>query len=552
MRKWYTYVCIFIFCVVASSDNTPANRGKRWALLIGIDTYDSKTVSSLRYSAADVSAFKAALTDPTVGGFDPDRVFLMTAGDTREYRPTYTNVLLRLKQLSELIRPEDTFVFYFSGHGITREGNSFLLSVNADAGSLSPLMKSAIPLADVRRILSSIKAHQVLFILDTCRNDPATGKGKQDNLLTEAFARDMMFRREPAGMTEFSPITATLYACSVGERAYEWEEKGHSVFNYYLLEGLKGKAADLDGGVTINSLAAYTQKHVNRWTQLNGRKQQTPWLVRDGAGKLVLAPASVESTVPKGMVLIPAGDFQMGSNDSEAEAHEKPVHTVYIDAFYIDVYEVTNAQYKAFIDANPQWGKDQIPDDYTFGNYLSDWDGNNYPSGRGKQPVIRVSWYAAMAYSQWAGKRLPTEAEWEKAARGGLVGQKYPWGDALDADKANYGKAWYGRRVPTTAVGSYSPNGYGLYDMAGNASEWCLDAYNADFYKDSPPRNPIAGVESIAEIMANFMNLENPHVLRGGSWASAPNELRVAFRSGYYPLPTYDHIGFRCAKAANP
>lgn len=265
----------------------------------------------------------------------------------------------------------------------------------------------------------------------------------------------------------------------------------------------------------------------------------------------MLAPGSLSSAVPEGMVLIPAGEFQMGIDDSEAEAHEKPAHTVYVDAFYMDAYEVTNAQYKAFIDANPQWHKDRIPDDYHFGNYLKHWDGGNYPSGRGDHPVVYVSWYGAMAYSQWAGKRLPTEAEWEKAARGGLVDQKYPWGDSIDSGMANYGKAWYGKRIPTTVVGSYAPNGYGLYDMAGNASEWCLETYNADSYKKSSLRNPIAGRENIVQIMDNFMSLRNPRVLRGGSWGSPPNELRVAFRSGHYPIPAYDLIGFRCAKTVN-
>lgn len=139
-----------------------------------------------------------------------------------------------------------------------------------------------------------------------------------------------------------------------------------------------------------------------------------------------------------------------------------------------------------------------------------------------------------------------------KSGAGGLAAKKYPWGDSIDSRKANYGKAWYSKRVPTTAVGSYAPNGYGLYDMAGNASEWCLDAYDADFYKDSPLHNPIAGVESIVKIMNDFMSLRNPHTLRGGSWASAPDELRVAFRSGHYPIPAYDHTGFRCAKPVNP
>ena len=121
------------------------------------------------------------------------------------------------------------------------------------------------------------------------------------------------------------------------------------------------------------------------------------------------------------MIRIPAGEFQMGSNDSETRTWEKPVHTVYTDEFYMDIYPVTNAQYKAFVDANPEWQKDRISDGHHCEDYLKHWTGNNYPQGKDDHPVTYVSWYAAMVYARWVGKRLPTEAEWEKAARGGLT-----------------------------------------------------------------------------------------------------------------------------------
>ena len=183
--------------------------------------------------------------------------------------------------------------------------------------------------------------------------------------------------------------------------------------------------------------------------------------------------------------------------------------TVYIDAFYMDKYEVTNAQYKAFVDANPEWQKDHVPQKYHMHYYLYDWDGNNYPRGKGNHPVTRVGWYGAMAYARWAGKRLPTEAEWEKAARGGFFGKKYPWGNIIDSSMTNYGKPWQNPPA-TTAVGQYPANGYGLYDMAGNAKEWCLDEYDEDFYLTSPHRNPIAGADSITYIISNLQTLKLP------------------------------------------
>ena len=241
------------------------------------------------------------------------------------------------------------------------------------------------------------------------------------------------------------------------------------------------------------------------------------------------------------MVLIPSGEFQMGSNNGDDD--EKPVHTVYIDAFYIDKYEVTNAQYKVFVDANPQWQKDQIPRTYHNGNYLKHWNGNSYPSDKGNHPVTNVSWYAAMAYAQWNGKRLPIEAEWEKAARGGLVGQKYPWGNLMDSNKANCDRSI----GDTTPIGEYAPNAYGLYDMAGNALEWCLDAYHEDFYVLSPRRNPVSG-GNISNIISNYINIKASRVLRGGSWLHESRYVRVADRFNSLPTLTFNDGGFRCVR----
>ena len=247
------------------------------------------------------------------------------------------------------------------------------------------------------------------------------------------------------------------------------------------------------------------------------------------------------------MVLIPAGEFQMGGNDNDAENDEKPMHTVYIDAFYIDKYEVTNAQYKKFIDANPQWRKDRILRKYHDGDYLKHWDENNYPHGKGDHPIVYVSWYAAMAYAQWEGKRLPIEAEWEKAARGDQFGGNYAWGDSLDANKANYG----GKIGDTTPVGTYNMNGYGLYDMTGNVWEWCLDEYDADFYAISAFRNPLAG-GTMDNILSDFENVKSVRVLRGGSWVSDAKFIRVSDRTRFTPKITNKARGFRCVKPVTP
>ena len=256
-----------------------------------------------------------------------------------------------------------------------------------------------------------------------------------------------------------------------------------------------------------------------------------------------------EPIVPDGMVLITEGEFKMGSNDGGADDDEQPVHTVHLDAYYIDANEITNAQFRDFVLANPEWQKDRIAAKFHDGNYLEDWNGNNYPLGEGEQPVRYVSWYAAMAYAISVDKRLPTEAEWEKAARGGLDRKQYPWGNGINFNRANYGK----RLGETTPVGDYPPNDYGVYDMAGNVWEWCLDGYEADFYANSPLENPTAGANSAEAIVNDFENIVDFRVIRGGGWNSEPEWLRAANRHGTSPAYAgIGALGFRCAKPVSP
>ena len=209
---------------------------------------------------------------------------------------------------------------------------------------------------------------------------------------------------------------------------------------------------------------------------------------------------------PEGMVLIPEGWFLMGSPEGEGDSDEHPQHKVWVDAFWIDRCEVTNAQYEKFMKATGH----RAP------RY---WDNDSF--NKPDYPVVGVSWDDAVAYCNWAGKRLPTEVEWEKAARGGLVGKDYPWGDNISHDNANYdGTGGRDRWDNTSPVGSFPPNGYGLYDMAGNVYEWCADWYDEDYYRSSPERNP------------KGPNTGDRRLLRGGSWVGSTNGLRCASRSG--------------------
>ncbi|RKU26969.1 hypothetical protein C6499_12580 [Candidatus Poribacteria bacterium] len=280
-----------------------------------------------------------------------------------------------------------------------------------------------------------------------------------------------------------------------------------------------------------------------------GKEGKTTVRVSDEANRYY---KQIEVIVSSSMVLIPAGEFKMGTSSMPLNVsygrEEILVHTVYVDAFYMDKYEVTNAEYKKFLDANPEWrkGSKLSASHGGYGDYyLRYWNGNNYPEGKGDHPVVHVSWYAAMAYAKWAGKRLPTEAEWEKAARGGLTGKFFPWGNGFDTTKGNYDD----NVGDTTPIGQFTPNGYGLYDMAGNVYEWCLDEYDPDFYANSPRRNPISGANTIKWILDNYMDVSTRRVLRGGSWSNSTWSVRVTRREFDTPKFRFDiPHGFRCAK----
>ena len=256
--------------------------------------------------------------------------------------------------------------------------------------------------------------------------------------------------------------------------------------------------------------------------------------------------SDIKCVIDSQMTRIPAGEYEMGSKNTKARTRENTVHIVYVNTFYMDIYPVTNALYKKFVDENPKWQKINILKALHDGNYLKHWDGSNYPSDKGNYPITYVSWYAAAAYAQWFGKRLPTETEWEKAARGGLEGKKYPWGDSIDDTKANLNR----RIGDMTSVGKYPANNHGLYDITGNVWEWCLDEYNLDSYRSFLCQNPITKAGSTDEIMNNFMNVKTERTLCGGSWRDNAQSACVTARYKYSPELTALNLGFRCVRAA--
>jgi formylglycine-generating enzyme required for sulfatase activity len=253
-------------------------------------------------------------------------------------------------------------------------------------------------------------------------------------------------------------------------------------------------------------------------------------------------PYPTQITDAKGipMRLVPAGEFTMGSKaeDTLAECQkyynncqldwfkdEEPPHQVYLDAFYMDMYEVTNAAYRACVSA----GVCTPPHDTRF-IYYGNSQYDNYP-------VIYVDWEQAKTYCEWRGGSLPTEAQWEKAARG-TDGRTYPWGEGISCNRANY----YGCKGDTTEVGSYESgkSPYGIYDLAGNVWEWVADWYDPNYYAHSPSSNPLGPSSG------------QYRVLRGGSWSDYDFNVRSANRYIDTPVNFISIVGFRCARSISP
>jgi sulfatase modifying factor 1 len=328
-------------------------------------------------------------------------------------------------------------------------------------------------------------------------------------------------------------------------------------------------------------------------------------------GQFQFSPRSdADEPRPSGMVLIPSGEFSMGTDENLSWGTERPAHKVHVDAFWIDATEVTNSQFATFVKATGyvttserpvNWeeikkqsppGTPKPPDEKLKAGSLvftppsspvsledmSEWwswtTGANWRhpegpastlEGRDEHPAVHISWDDAMAYAKWAGKRLPTEAEWEYAARGGLNQKRFPWGDEEPTDAKPLCNIWQGEfpwkntlkdgYLRTSPVRSYKPNGYGLYDMAGNVWEWCSDFYRADEYarvlasnKNATLVNPTGPTDSWDPDDAVENNPK--HVIRGGSFLchkSYCESYRPSARRGQTPDTGMSHLGFRCA-----
>ena len=438
---------------------------------------------------------------------------------------------------------DNRLLFYYVGHGhteinrLTGEESGYLVMVDSPMPMATGKIDGSrnVSVRSLAEGAQRIEALHVLYLFDSSFSDSVL---------------DTSHNPQPCTVQDSVKYPARQFI--IAGRANE-PTPDASVFKAAFLDLLEGRVAEPipDGYLTGEEFGLYLNHHVpeykNTQTLQYGRTNDPKFNRGDfvfvfqggkigGSKKINWLKAVVGKDGAK-MVPILAGEFKMGSSDGDTNPDEGPVHTVYLDAFYMDIHEVTNAQYKKFVNANPEWGKIYRSSKYRDNHYLRHWHGNSYPSGKDNHPVVYVHWHAAMAYAEWAGKRLPTEAEWEKAARGGLAGQKFLRG----ISQSNRGMG--------TPVGIYEPNPYGLYGMMDQLWEWCFDEYDRYFYENSLRENPIAKKNHV-QSKDGWINPTGHRVCRHGSWY--PGYVRVSDRSHTYPQLADYYLGFRCVMPIIP
>jgi sulfatase modifying factor 1 len=567
----------------AALAQSSATEGKRVALVIGNGSYRHATV--LNNPVNDVRAMARVLR--SVG-------FEVVAAENVELRP----MLRAVAEFSARMQRGGVGLFYYSGHAIQVAGKNYLVPIDAELPSDVYVPSDTVDLGHVLLRMDGAENQLNIVVLDACRDNPfarkwpSLGRGASssrglaaatappgtyvayatdpDNVasdgqpggngvytgelvrfltqpglkIEDVFKRtaDAVLRRtnrsqRPWVTTNFTGdfyFVPPLVASRPPEPPrFEGREEARPAL------GALALSASVPGvEVLVGDRAVWTSREgasyllsnlpPGAYTVVGRREGYREWRreVRVAANQRTEVLIDIEPLGPpkvaRGddgaeMVLVPAGEFWMGGEDGAAD--EKPRHRVVLDAFHIDTHEVTNALYRKFMDATGR----PAPDYWSDGRF-------NEP----QQPVVGVSWHDAEAYCRWAAKRLPTEAEWEKTARG-TDGRKYPWGEQWGASRANSTETGRGRAAPIGSFpGGVSP--YGAQDMAGNVWEWVADWYDPDYYGRSPERNP-KGPDS-----------GSARVLRGGSWLNDPFSLRAAHRGLSTPDDRYDDVGFRCAR----
>ena len=528
-----------------------AGSGQFRALLIGVNNYER--LKDLRYCEEDVTALRDRLIEI---GFKRDAIKCLTTGDKDPARrPSHRNITEHFDALFRGLKEEAVLVIALSGHGGSfdfkevsgqQRQESFYCAQDARLHDPTGTM---ISVRNIYDRLENCPARFKMLLVDACRDQhfaPPDAKTVVDEAKTMAsFVKSLSDGWLPKA-------TLAMVSCTSGEQSYEDPKLGHGIFMYYVLEALDGKAdceyrGDRNGRVSYTELKDYVYRKTSdhAWKAHDG-SSQTPsfydnWELRDFDLIDVLKRGLLEeltNSIGMKFKLIPAGEFMMGASKpaEDADDDERPQHSVRITKpFYLGVTEVTQGQFKRVMGENPSYfsesggGKDKLAGKDTSGF-----------------PVESVPWEDAVEFcrklsalpaEKTVGRvyRLPTEAEWEYAARGGNVNAPE---SAPEGVRSLWDHAWFrdNSDLQTHEVGQKSLNSHGLYDVSGNVEEWCQDWYDEQYYGRSTSVDP-QGPQNAAS--------KRRRVLRGGSWISSARLCRLTHRNGGDPTGGENNRGFR-------
>ena len=581
---WLVLDCVWLDVPRRAPAAEHPSRGQKWALLIGVDDYTE--IRKLKFAGAD----QRALAEQLIAlGFAQDQVVVLHDKATEsKYRPFRENIEKQLELVLRVAGRDDLVIVGFSGHGMQLEGKNYLCPEDTRVDKLASTM---IPVEGVYQRLRHCRAALRLLLVDACRND-ALPEGQRSVGTSRGLGEfDGTKEKPPEGIL-------VLSSCGAGQVSMEDKDLGHGVFMHFVLEGLQGKAGNALGSVTLAGLYDYASLQTKKYVMRTFNNYQSPALEGTINGPWEICRSSTnlpEPLVPRDarkitnslgmkLVLIPPGEFMMGSSAEEIKVwndwfkqqdlkganidSEGPQHRVRITRpFYLGAHHVTVGQFRQFVtdagyatDAEKGEKKGAFGIDSTTGKFSFkaeySWRNPGFEQ-TDEHPVVCVSWNDAVAFCDWLSRkegksyRLPTEAEWEYACRAGTT-TRYWCGDDQEklAEVANVADATAKAKFPdwkftisasdgyvfTSPVGSFRANPFGLYDMHGNALQWCADWYGKDHYDASPADDP-SGPSSGAS-----------RVLRGGSWGDGPDNDRSASRTGFAPVRPERYLGFRVAR----
>jgi formylglycine-generating enzyme required for sulfatase activity len=551
-RSWLAAVLVVSAALAASllalesrAEDPP--KGKKYALLVGVKDYGHARLSKLRFTENDVEAL-AELLNKKVAGFDSVQVLTDSRGKKNPAdKPSAANIRGALKKLLAKKERLDTVLVALSGHGIQlqvkgedgkKKDEGFFCPSDAQLNDSESMIMMSQLFKDLDRCGAGVR----LLLVDACRNEVLGEKSLDTDYLPKPAVG-----------------TIALFSCSSGQKSHETPDldKGHGIFFYHVLQGLRGEAKNKKNTVTWQDLAAYVQREVppavtkiiregaQQSPEQVGRITNAPVLADYGGAGIELEPAKeIENSIGIKLKLVPAGRFIMGSPATEKQREpEEFQHAVRITRhFYLGVYEVTQEQYKKVTGENPS-------------AFSPGGDQARKVRGRSTAsfPVENVSWTDAKEFCDKLTRlaaerrqkrvyRLPTEAEWEYACRGGARDHTpFHFGKLLSTDWANFDPTFIPYRSREKGpfldrpcdVGKFEkPNDFGLHDMHGNVQEWCGDYYHKGYYKDSPAADPKGPNEG------------KYRVVRGGAWNTFALACRTAKRVGMEDKP-HPHVGFR-------